>query len=71
MNPLFGPTPLRTLVQGITGGEGSYWTEQMLAHGTRVVAGCTPGKGGQRVHDVPVYSAVAERGAEEPAVATR
>lgn len=57
---LFGPTPLRTLVQGITGGEGSYWTEQMLAYGTNVVAGCTPGKGGQQVAGVPVYSAVAE-----------
>lgn len=58
--PLFGATPLRTLVQGITGGEGSYWTEQMLAYGTDVVAGCTPGKGGQEVHGVPVHSAVAE-----------
>ena len=57
---LFGATPLRTLVQGITGGEGSYWTEQMLAYGTNVVAGCTPGKGGQRIHGVPVYSAVTD-----------
>ena len=60
MSSLFGPAPLRTLVQGITGGEGSYWTEQMLAYGTHVIAGCTPGKGGQQVHGVPVYSAVAE-----------
>ncbi len=60
MTSLFGAAPLRTMVQGITGGEGSYWTEQMLAYGTNVVAGCTPGKGGQEVHGVPVYSAVAE-----------
>jgi len=46
------------LVQGITGSEGTYWTEQMLAYGTTVVAGCTPGKGGQVVNGVPVYSTV-------------
>jgi len=46
------------LVQGITGSEGTYWTEQMLAYGTSVVAGCTPGKGGQVVNGVPVYSTV-------------
>jgi len=46
------------LVQGITGSEGTYWTEQMLAYGTSVVAGCTPGKGGQQVAGVPVYGTV-------------
>jgi len=60
MTSLFGPDRLRVLVQGITGGEGSYWTDQMLAYGTQVVAGCTPGKGGQLVAGVPVYSAVAD-----------
>ena len=48
----------RVLVQGITGGEGTYWTEQMLAYGTTIVAGCTPGKGGQEVAGVPVYDSV-------------
>ncbi|MDC3300067.1 CoA-binding protein, partial [Acidimicrobiales bacterium] len=48
------------LVQGITGSEGTYWTEQMLANGTSVVAGCTPGKGGQEVAGVPVYSTVVD-----------
>ena len=48
----------RLLVQGITGREGSFHTEQMLAYGTQVVAGMTPGKGGQRVHGVPVYDTV-------------
>ena len=48
----------RVLVQGITGGEGTYWTEQMLAYGTTIVAGCTPGKSGQEVAGVPVYDSV-------------
>lgn len=50
----------QVLVQGITGSEGTYWTEQMLAYGTTVVAGCTPGKGGQTVAGVPVYNTVAD-----------
>lgn len=48
----------RLLVQGITGREGSFHTEQMLAYGTQVVAGMTPGRGGQKVHGVPVYDTV-------------
>lgn len=50
----------RVLVQGITGREGSAHTEQMLADGTRIVAGVTPGKAGQRVAGVPVFNTVAE-----------
>ena len=46
------------LVQGITGKQGSFWTERMLECGTRIVAGVSPGKGGQRVHGVPVYDSV-------------
>jgi len=57
---LFGSEPKRLLVQGITGSEGTYWTEQMLAYGTTVVAGCTPGKGGQEVHGVAVHDTVAQ-----------
>jgi succinyl-CoA synthetase alpha subunit len=53
-------TKPNVLVQGITGSEGTYWTEQMIANGTTVVAGCTPGKGGQHVAGVPVYSTVVE-----------
>jgi succinyl-CoA synthetase alpha subunit len=47
----------RLLVQGITGNEGLFHTEQMLAYGTKVVAGVTPGKGGEWVLDdkVPVF----------------
>jgi succinyl-CoA synthetase alpha subunit len=45
----------RLVVQGMTGSVGQFHTEQMLAYGTRVVAGCTPGKGGTSLMDVPVY----------------
>ena len=50
----------RVLVQGITGQEASFWTERMIACGTEVVAGVTPGKGGRTVHGVPVYGSVGE-----------
>jgi succinyl-CoA synthetase alpha subunit len=48
------------IVQGITGNEGRFHTEAMLNYGTRVVAGVTPGKGGQQVQGVPVYNTVSE-----------
>ena len=48
------------LVQGITGREGLFHTSQMLAYGTRVVAGVTPGKGGQEHLGVPVFNTVVE-----------
>jgi len=50
----------RVVVQGITGREGTFHTQQMLAYGTKVVAGVTPGKGGQSVEGVPVMNRVAE-----------
>ncbi len=50
----------RVMVQGITGKEGSFQTATMLRYGTKVVAGVTPGKGGQQVEGVPVYNTVAE-----------
>ena len=50
----------RLLVQGITGREGEFHTRQMLAYGTRVVAGVTPGKGGTEVAGVPVFETVRE-----------
>ena len=49
----------RVLVQGITGREGAFHTRRMLAAGTSVVAGTTPGKGGQSVEGVPVFDTVA------------
>ena len=50
----------KLLVQGITGREGTFHTEQMLEYGTNVVAGVTPGKAGQEVHGVPVFNTVQE-----------
>lgn len=52
----------RLLVQGITGREGEFHSEQMLAYGTQIVGGVTPGKGGQRACQgrVPVFDTVAE-----------
>ncbi len=50
----------RVVVQGITGNEGRFHTEAMLSYGTKVVAGVTPGKGGQQVQGVPVYNTVSE-----------
>src|ERR671939_1924412 len=50
----------RLLVQGITGREGAFHTGRMLESGTRVVAGVTPGKGGQEYEGVPVFNTVEE-----------
>jgi succinyl-CoA synthetase alpha subunit len=50
----------RVLVQGVTGREGAFHTEQMLAYGTPVVAGVTPGKGGTQFRGVPVYDNVGD-----------
>jgi succinyl-CoA synthetase alpha subunit len=48
----------RLLVQGITGREGAFHTQQMIEYGTNVVAGVTPGKGGEWIHGVPVFNTV-------------
>jgi len=48
----------RLLVQGITGKEGQFHTRQCVAYGTKVVAGVTPGKAGQKMDDVPVFHTV-------------
>lgn len=50
----------RLIVQGITGREGMFHTEQMLDYGTNIVAGVTPGKGGQKALGVPVFDTVRE-----------
>ncbi|HSP89046.1 MAG TPA: succinate--CoA ligase subunit alpha [Ignavibacteriaceae bacterium] len=50
----------RLVVQGITGGEGSFHTQQMIDYGTKVVAGVTPGKGGTDFNGVPVFNTVDE-----------
>lgn len=50
----------RVLVQGITGQEGQFHTRQCIEYGTKVVAGVTPGKGGQKMDAVPVFNTVKE-----------
>jgi succinyl-CoA synthetase alpha subunit len=68
MSILIG-TETRLVVQGITGREGGFHSQAMLEYGTPLVAGVTPGKGGQRALDgrVPVYDTVAEAVAEQGA----
>ena len=48
------------IIQGITGKFGSFHTQQMLAYGTNIVAGVTPGKGGQKFEQTPIYNTVKE-----------
>lgn len=50
----------RVVVQGITGKEGSFHARQCISYGTKVVAGVTPGKGGMKMDDVPVFNTVME-----------
>jgi len=50
----------KLLVQGITGKEGSFHARQCIEYGTKVVAGVTPGKGGQHMDSVPVFNTVAQ-----------
>ena len=57
----------RLVVQGITGGEGSFHTQQMVEYGTKVVAGVTPGKGGTDFEGIPVYNTVEEAVKEKKA----
>ena len=54
----------RVIVQGLTGREGGFHAAQMIAYGTKVVAGVTPGKGGTLHNDVPVFNTVAEAARE-------
>jgi len=58
--PIIVTSETRLVVQGITGREGSFHALRNRAYGTDVVAGVTPGKGGQDVEGVPVYDTVAE-----------
>jgi succinyl-CoA synthetase alpha subunit len=56
----------RVLIQGITGKQGRYHAQRMKEYNVQVVAGTTPGKGGQQVDGVPVYDSVAEAVARHP-----
>jgi len=57
---IFVNAATRIVVQGITGKEGSFHTRQCLAYGAQVVAGVTPGKGGQQAEGVPIFNSVHE-----------
>ncbi len=50
----------KVIVQGITGRDGSFHARAMKAYGTRVLAGVTPGKGGQKVDDIPVFDTMSD-----------
>ncbi|MGA8012547.1 MAG: succinate--CoA ligase subunit alpha [Candidatus Acidiferrales bacterium] len=54
----------RVLVQGLTGREGSFHSQQMIDYGTKIVAGVTPGKGGTKHLGVPIFNTVAEAARE-------
>lgn len=56
---IFVNADTRVVVQGITGREGQFHARQCIEYGTKVVAGVTPGKGGQKMDDVPVFNSVA------------
>jgi len=58
------------IVQGVTGRDGSFHTRQMVGDGTKIVAGVTPGKGGQKLDEVPVYNSVADAQKEHQVDAT-
>jgi succinyl-CoA synthetase alpha subunit len=58
----------RIAVQGLTGQEGSFHAKQCVAYGSKVVAGVTPGKGGQKVDDIPIFNSVSEAVAKTGAV---
>ncbi len=60
----------RVVIQGITGGEGTFHTRRMQEYGSQVVAGVTPGKGGQTHLDVPVFNSVSEAVEKEGANAS-
>ena len=57
---IFADSSTRLIVQGITGQEGQFHTRQCIAYGTNVVAGVTPGKGGQKMDEVDVFNSVHE-----------
>lgn len=68
--PILVDSETRVLVQGLTGREASFFAGESLAYGARIVAGITPGKGGNLVHGIPVYDCVDDALRDHPADAT-
>jgi succinyl-CoA synthetase alpha subunit len=60
----------KVIVQGITGSEGTFHTQQMLEYGTRILAGVTPGKGGTTIQGIPVFNTVRDASRETDANAS-
>lgn len=60
----------KILVQGMTGNQGQFHTGQMLAYGSKIIGGISPGKGGQNVQGVPVYDSIEQAMQVEPADAS-
>ncbi len=58
--PVLVDKDTRVIIQGITGSQGTFHSEAMLEYGTKIVAGVTPGKGGEEVNGIPVYDSVRE-----------
>ncbi len=67
---IFADSSTRIVVQGITGRDGSFHTRQMMEYGSQIVAGVTPGKGGQSFDGVPVFDSVEEAVRKEEATAS-
>ena len=66
--PILIDKETKVIVQGITGREGQFHTQAMRAYGTKILAGTTPGKGGQEVDGIPVFDSVADAKVEFPAL---
>ncbi len=60
----------RVLVQGATGRQGAFHTRSMISYGTKVLAGVTPGKGGQTLDGIPIYNSVEEAVGNHPEINT-
>ena len=60
-------TQTRVIFQGMTGNFGQYHSQLMLNYGTKIVAGVTPGRGGDEVNGVPIYDSIAEAVDQNPA----
>src|SRR5690348_92499 len=61
-------TKTNAVVQGITGREGSSHTLAMVKYGTKIVAGVTPGKGGENVGGIPVYNTLSQAIRDHPEI---